>query len=216
MSDHKKNIQDIFTSIYENNTWISSESRSGPGSEEAYTKDLRLWFLDTIPKYNIKSMVDAPCGDFNWMKLVLPKLNIDYIGLDIVESLIISNNQRYMKDNVKFLVCDICADYIPDCDLLMVRDCLFHLSFDDTDKFLKNISKVKFKYLLTTTHTVPETYTNKDIETGGFRVFDIFKPPYKFNESDVIDSVDDYVKKSRHPPRKMVMFLKEKIPTSLS
>jgi hypothetical protein len=215
MSDHKKNIQEIFTSIYENNTWISSESRSGPGSEEAYTKDLRLWLLEIIPKYNIKSMVDAPCGDFNWMKLVLPNLNIDYIGLDIVESLIVSNNQRYMKDNVKFLVCDICEDFIPECDLLMVRDCLFHLSFEDTDKFLKNISKVKFKYLLTTTHTVPETCTNKDIETGGFRVFDIFKPPYKFSESDVIDCVDDYVISSRHPPRKMVMLLKENVPTSM-
>jgi hypothetical protein len=41
-----------------------------------------------IEKFSIKSMFDAPCGDFNWMKLVLDKVKVDYVGADIVKPLI--------------------------------------------------------------------------------------------------------------------------------
>ena len=55
----------------------------------------------------------------------------------------------------------------------MVRDCLFHLSFDDINQTLKNISRVDYKFLITTSHMTDEDYVNSDIKSGDFRWLDI-------------------------------------------
>ena len=81
-------IKDRFSEIYKQNLWNSKESASGEGSEIEYTQPLRQWLTKIVPKYEIKVFVDAPCGDFNWMKEVLPSLSVNYIGLDIVSSVI--------------------------------------------------------------------------------------------------------------------------------
>ena len=171
----KKNISDRFKLIYENNLWSSEESFSGGGSEVAFTQYLQEWLVKTIPKLNIKNFVDDPCGDYNWMKLVVPKLNVTYIGLDIVPSIIYKNCQLYGNDNVKFKVSNICEDKLPSCDLIMVRDCLFHLSYEDIEKFLNNLKSTDYKYLLTSTHIVNKDFENKDIITGDFRKIDLFR-----------------------------------------
>jgi hypothetical protein len=38
-------------------------------------------------------LLDIPCGDFNWMKLL--NLGVDYIGADIVGELIAENRRRF-------------------------------------------------------------------------------------------------------------------------
>ena len=125
----KSSLKDRFGSIYDNRLWLSKESLSGEGSEVEYTKPLREWLGVNLPNLNIGVFVDAPCGDFNWMQLVLPDLELQYIGLDIVPSVIGRNNQLYATNNIKFQVSNICEDKLPSCDLIMVRDCLFHLSY---------------------------------------------------------------------------------------
>ena len=42
----------------------------------------------------IRSILDLACGDFNWMSQVLKNVDVDYIGSDIVEDLIISNRKK--------------------------------------------------------------------------------------------------------------------------
>ena len=42
----------------------------------------------------IKRLFDAPCGDFNWMKEV-HLLDVDYIGGDIVSSLVLNNKEQF-------------------------------------------------------------------------------------------------------------------------
>ena len=42
----------------------------------------------------------------------------------------------------------------------MIRDCLFHLSFSDIDDFFLNLSKTNYKFLVTTTHILSDTYVN--------------------------------------------------------
>jgi hypothetical protein len=71
-----------FTDIYHKNIWENEESVSGPGSTLEYTvRDALPTVLDT---YSIKTIFDAPCGDFNWMKYVVKGTNIKYTGGDIV------------------------------------------------------------------------------------------------------------------------------------
>ena len=210
----QKDMADRFNAIYEKNIWASDESRSGTGSEVGYTQPLRQWLIEKIPELQVKVFVDAPCGDFNWMKEVLPNLKVNYIGLDIVASLIESNKEKYSSDEIRFDVANICYDTIPKCDLLMVRDCLFHLSFEDINKFLQNLSQVDYKYLLTTTHVVDNNLPNEDIVSGDFRLIDLYSYPFCFDKANLLDKVDDYL--NGHTPREMLLIEKKFVPIKLN
>lgn len=217
---HKKilkspNLSDRFISIYEKNFWQSTESKSGEGSEIDYTRNIRDWLVKKIPELDIKTFVDAPCGDFNWMKEVLPKVDISYIGLDIVPSLIKSNEDAYASTKISFGIADICKDSLPSCDMLMVRDCLFHLSFNDINRFFKNISELNYKYLLTTSHIVNNDFENINIESGNFRLINLFKKPFNFKESIILDRVNDFPEGYRIP-REMILLEKRNVPTSIN
>ena len=185
-------IGDRFSAIYAQNLWSSPESLSGAGSEFGYTASLRNWLVEKIPSLGVTRFVDAPCGDFNWMKFVLPSLDVDYLGLDIVESVIKENREKYSGERIKFMISDICEDPLPSCDLIMVRDCLFHLSYADIFKFFDNLNRTEYKYLLTTTHIVEPGFKNQDITTGDFRLIDLFSSPFNFDPRFVADRVDDF------------------------
>ena len=93
--------KELFTRYYRNNTWEGSESVSGPGSDYEQTKYLVPELQIMLDIFNIKSIVDAPCGDFNWMRNVdLSKVN--YVGGDIVDQLVLVNTKKYGKDNISF------------------------------------------------------------------------------------------------------------------
>lgn len=171
---------DIFTQYYKNNTWSGKESVSGPGSDYEQTKFL-IPELEIMLKYlNIKSMLDIPCGDFNWIKRVnLDKIN--YHGCDIVEDLIASNNKKYKTNTINFSVMNLVEDKIPQVDLVMVRDCLVHLPTKDVMKALKNIKDSKSKYLLTTNFVWNHQNDNQDINIGEWRRINLQKTPYNFN-----------------------------------
>ena len=64
-----------------------------------YTENLRLWLLRALPKYGVKKFVDAACGDFNWMRMVVPQLDIEYQGFDIVDRVIEQNIAKYSNEN---------------------------------------------------------------------------------------------------------------------
>ena len=97
-----ESLEDRFNLIYQENHWSSNESISGDGSEIAYTKNLRSWLVKKINELDVKKLVDAPCGDFNWMKLVTQEVDIDYIGIDIVQDIIETNNKLYQNSNINF------------------------------------------------------------------------------------------------------------------
>jgi hypothetical protein len=209
------NPKDRFAEIYEKNLWCSSETLGGEGSEIAYTQPLRSWLVSNIPKLNVKNFVDAPCGDYNWMKLVIPKVDINYIGIDIVDSVINKNKSEYGSSKVDFRIGNICEDLLPACDIIMVRDCLFHLSFEDINKFLVNVRRTDYKYLLTSTHIVEQDFNNSDIITGDFRFIDLFSDPFNFDPKLLRDRISDYPK-GYSIKREMILIEKKFVPTSLS
>jgi len=208
-----KSIADRFDEIYDQNYWSSSESKSGFGSEIAFTKPLRNWLAQIIPKLGVKNFVDAGCGDFNWMKVL--KLDVKYVGLDIIPRLIDNNNRLYRESSIKFELANICEDKIPTCDLIMVRDCLFHLSYEDINKFFINLARTEYKYLLTTSHIVESNFKNKDISSGYFRLINIFKPPFDFDKNNILDRVYDCPKEYRIA-REMILLEKKYVPTKLT
>ena len=171
------NIYELFSEIYRVNYWNSSESVSGPGSETHQTKTLVKELQILLNKMKIRSILDIPCGDFNWMKNInLSKIN--YIGADIVKELIENNNINYKKKNVKFEVLNLIEDNLPKSDLIIIRDCFVHLNYEQIFKSINNIILSGSKYLLITTF-VDREY-NQDIITGYWRAINLRKEPFNF------------------------------------
>lgn len=167
-----------FRYIYRHRMWNDDGSITCRGSTLANTEQLRSELPKLIESFNIKSMLDAPCGDFGWMAEV--SLPIDrYIGFDIVPELIAGNITRYTGH--EFVVGDIVEDPIPRVDLVFCRDCWIHLSFDDTLRSLDNFKRSGSIYLMTTTY--PECPENVEMARGGgFRPINLRLPPFSFPE----------------------------------
>lgn len=170
--------QEIFSRAYEANDAGSSESVSGPGSTLEYTVSIRQELPHLFNRYKIKSILDAPCGDFNWMKLVDFKDINQYIGVDVVPNLIRINEHKYADDKRSFKCLDITREQLPTVDLIICRDCFFHLSFGDILSVIRNFRGSGSTYLLATTHT--DHTKNIDIFTGGFRLMNLEIPPFNF------------------------------------
>jgi len=171
-------MEDVFTKIYKHNLWGSLESRSGPGSSFAETQHIGPQLLRIIKQYNITSLLDAPCGDFNWMSKLYASLQCDYTGGDIVPE-IVANNQ-IIHPEVKFEVIDITVS-IPRADLVMVRDCLVHFTYEQITTALAVINNSGSQYLLTT--HFPLCKQNHNLEqTGHWRPLNMTLAPFNFQQ----------------------------------
>lgn len=164
----------IFTKVYANNYWGSHESVSGPGSTLNQTKIVRDEIVKIISVYDIKTLLDIPCGDFNWLSKV--NLDIEYIGADIVRDIISLNNDKYKSLNKKFIHLDIISNNLPEVNLILCRDLLVHLNNKQVKKAIDNIKNSNSKYLLATTFT--DVYENVDILTGEWRPINLCIPPF--------------------------------------
>ncbi|WP_215309074.1 hypothetical protein [Polynucleobacter sp. Adler-ghost] len=168
----------------------------------SYTKNLRDNLPLMLNKFKIQSIFDAPCGDFNWMKKFLADYPIKYIGGDIVLPLIDINNKKYSCDSINFIHIDITEQPLPYADLLINRDCLFHLSNSDIKKFFINYLNSNIPYILTTSHINDYDFINSDIDTGDFRLIDLFGEPYNLT-SNYLFQISDWQK----PENMRSMFL---------
>lgn len=189
-------MKDVFTYIVEKGKW--STHICGPGSTMSYTEGLRSELLPFLKKHNIHSILDIPCGDFSWMSTTNIADELDYIGADIVDSLIMSNRKNYPK--VDFRVYDLTADELPEVDLIFCRDCLLHLSFKDIEKAFDNIAMSNIKYILTSNWNSGDN--TKDIITGSYRFLNFEEFPYSFGTG--IDRISDWI--PGFPQREMILW----------
>ena len=156
-----------------------SESLSGDGSGLTQTKIIRKTIPLIIKKYKIKTIFDAACGDFYWMKYIINN-KINYIGSDIVKKLIELNIKKYKKKNINFIQSDFTKKKLPKVDLIICRDALTHLPLDMGIMAKKNFIKSKSKYLISTTYT--DINKNINIPKGNFRPINLLKSPYDFGK----------------------------------
>jgi len=142
-----------------------------------------------ILTYDIRSMLDIPCGDFSWMPLMLARLPdvFHYIGSDIVLELIQRN--RHIHPSRDFRVIDLVTDALPVCDLIFCRDALQHLPLDNIMKALDNMSHSGAKYLLTTTHLRQHGWRNRrNSRMGSCRDRNLLLPPFSLPDPIMIFS----------------------------
>jgi hypothetical protein len=201
---HARRRRRVFSQIMKDNVWESDESVSGPGSTMAYTENIRQKIPQLLKELEIKSMLDAPCGDYNWARH-LSRKGVKYIGADIVSELIKKNSQ-HANESTSFRVLDIVADPLPAVDLWMCRDCLFHLPSADIRKVFANFKKSNVKYILTTSHF--QATSNSDVGTGGFRLLNLELPPFSWPKPML--AIDDWI--TGYPPRILGLWRREDIP----
>jgi SAM-dependent methyltransferase len=201
--------EDRFTSIFTSNGWNSTESRSGHGSTLAYTAPIRKSLEGLLRKMNVRTFLDAPCGDFNWMRQVALPEETRYIGGDIVKPLIRQLQQEIGGDRYSFRHIDIVRDPLPDADLWLCRDVLIHLPNDDAHAILKNFANSNIGYILTTTHLFPKQ--NYDINFGGFRYINLLLPP--FSLPPPLFKFYDFL--APEPPRYVALWSREQVCAAL-
>jgi hypothetical protein len=174
---HLSSADSIFQDIYRRNHWAGSASPSGAGASPDQTSHLRTALPALLRQLAVDTLLDLPCGDYSWMRLVdLPVAS--YIGADLLAELVHPLQRANTDANHRFLVLDLTCDVLPAADLLFCRDCLVHLSFADIRRALGNVLRSGIGHLVTT--TFPECYVNEDIVTGDWRPLNLERAPFDF------------------------------------
>jgi hypothetical protein len=164
-----------FERIVRTNLWGATTSVSGLGSEDAATAAIREALPGLLRRLRARSLLDAPCGDASWIMACVQGL--DYIGVDIVPSLIAANKDRAARGEIagRFVLADITRDNLPPTDAILCRDCLVHLSFDNIRRAVTQFRASGAQWLMTT--TFPEWDVNSDCEDGDWRALNLQRPP---------------------------------------
>lgn len=169
--------EEIFTEIFKTNSWLGKTSVSGSGSDPDQTQHIEVELPKLFRRLTVSTLLDIPCGDFSWMRRV-DLSEIKYLGADIVNELISVNATQYGSDNISFTRTNMITDHLPRVDVILCRDGLVHLSFDDIRRALSNICNSGSTYLLTT--TFPARNSNEDIKTGSWRPLNLQIAPFNF------------------------------------
>ena len=188
--------QERFDYIHRENRWGNRESVSGCGSTLEATERIRAALPGLLAEFEIRSMLDIPCGDFHWMQML--DLDVDYIGADIVRELIEQNQENCTSERCRFVHLNLIEDTLPHVDAVFCRECLVHFCHAEVKLAVANIARSGSEYLITSTYT--DLAENVNIETGDWRPIDFTKAP--FNWPEPLQLVNDASSPEAPPPDK--------------
>lgn len=174
--------KETFERIYAVQAWGPDGGGSGLGSSISYTAVTRKVLFDFIVSHDVSSIVDAPCGSFAWMPVLLERLRahgktVEYFGFDVVSSVIERNIALHHNDtSLHFALHDLTTDELPrGKDLILSRDALQHLSMAQVKSALAALKKAEPKFLLVGSYV---NGANADIPTGGYFSINLMQPPF--------------------------------------
>jgi hypothetical protein len=171
----RRRVERVFTEIYRAGAWGSRESVSGPGSTRARAADFLPELLAVVRDLGTATLLDAPCGDFNWAAPLAEAVEL-YLGVDVVPELVARNRERFESPRRRFLRKDILRDRLPACDTILCRDALVHFSRSEIFAALANFRRTGARFLVTTTFVGDRS--NEEIETGGWRPLNLEREPF--------------------------------------
>ena len=163
---------------------LGQESLSGPGSSVINANEVTNLIKETIKEYNIKSILDLGCGDWNWLQHIALK-DIEYQGWDADMDMIIQNQFNHGKNNINFYVKDIVQDHYPDVDLIICRDVLFHMPIALANHVILK-SKSTCKYFISTSFR--DIDDNTGIPNGlnwGYYSINLNKNPFNLFDNEI-------------------------------
>ena len=134
---------------------------------------------------------------------------ISYLGGDIVEPLVADLNRNFSSEFVSFIQFDITIDPFPKSDLVLNRDCLFHLSYRDIELTLSNFLRSGSRYFLSTSYENGGKFINTDIRSGDFRLIDLFDSPFCFPTNFHFEIPEQG--EGSLPPRKLYLWDRDQV-----
>lgn len=167
------------------------ETACGAGSTVEFTAGVRRWLPNALKAFRVKTLLDAPCGDLNWITKT-DLSDVHYVGVDAdPEHVEKAKTRKWDRGtspwSVKLEVSDVLKDVLPVSDAVLCRDFFQHLPFDDVWKALHSFSLTGAKYLFATSHS---TRWNVDIPRAGmYRPLNLTLPPTFIGQP--IDCVSD-------------------------
>lgn len=130
--------------------------------------------LEWIALLEIKSVLDAGCGDCNWQ----PEFP-GYTGVDIVPEAIMAARKRHPTWD--FRIADICADPVPVVDAVLCRDALQHMTPGEGVDALSNLqARTEARYLMA--GTFADGRNDARMRTGGYYEPDLTQPPFQLGD----------------------------------
>ncbi|MFC3868125.1 methyltransferase [Helicobacter equorum] len=176
----------LFDIVYETNYWGNG---SGSGSSETLCQDYVAFLQNFFTTYNITSIVDAGCGDWQFSKNI--NFNgIKYQGFDVASFVINANTRAYAKENISFELYDGDFNKLPSADLLLCKDVLQHLPIAKIKEFIGILSK--FKYALIT-NDIGKNNNTEILPTQG-RTLDLRQEPFNLECSIVFEINENHPK----------------------
>jgi SAM-dependent methyltransferase len=171
-------LRQRFRRIHDTNLWGAVASSSGLGSELDATTVLRAQLPGLLQRLGVTSLLDAPCGDAGWINRT--DLGVRYVGIDIVPELIARLQAHATAGEVagEYHLADITVDPLPQCDAILCRDCLVHLSFANIARAATNFRRSGAVWLIATTFA--EWKGNADCEDGDWRALNFERAPFNW------------------------------------
>lgn len=151
--DPRAEIETAFTHFFKKNAARENlASVSGIGSSKRETVAILEHLPEMLAEHDLRTMIDAPCGDLHWIGPLVPKLE-RYVGIDIIPDVLDRARDKAQDlglGNAEFRVGDIVTEVFEPVDVILCRDCLVHLTFEMIDAALANFRASGSRYLLTT------------------------------------------------------------------
>lgn len=159
------------------------ETACGYGSTLAATETLREALPLLLARLGIDVLLDAPCGDCNWIgKVDLGSCH--YIGIDNSAKHLATARENFWGADLRTV--DIVSGELPKADAVLCRDFLQHLPVGRALAVLRNFLTTGARWFLLTSHDYDE---NGDTTLGGFSPYNLTLPPFGFPPP--LESIED-------------------------
>jgi 2-polyprenyl-3-methyl-5-hydroxy-6-metoxy-1,4-benzoquinol methylase len=171
-------LESIFDFIYARGVWGGG---SGAGSDLKHTVLYVAYVQALMDKHDIRSVLDLGCGDWRFSRY-LDFSGRNYVGLDIVPSVVAANQTAFGASNIRFEHADVSAypKFAPH-DLILCKDVLQHLSNARVSAILSRCSAGHLA--LITNDYYPE---NLDCRDGETRPLNVTAPPFNLAARPVL------------------------------
>ena len=174
--ERSQRIAARFSEIWRSNGWNCAETRSGSGSTLAQTVAVRRELVKLFGELDVRTLVDAGCGELNWISKISDKLDV-YLGFDVVEGLVADLRKRFEEHKTHFFnTADITRHVLPRADAILCRDVMTHLPHAMVKEALDNFRKSGARYLIATTFPRGR---NDPIRVGAWQAMDLCAEPFR-------------------------------------
>jgi SAM-dependent methyltransferase len=184
--------EERFDTIYREKLWgvnQENEGYSGGGSDLENVLPYYQYLTQFIKDHHIRSVVDLGCGDWTFSKWV-DWTGIDYIGYDVVASVVEKNRQKYGSDHIRFVHANFLTEDIPKADLMICKHVLQHMPTRDVFLVLQRLPKFKYSLILNAGPVGKENIEYSVSETFPFwedRGIDVRLSPFHVNGRKVLE-----------------------------